>query len=315
MNKKRIDVAVGVVKAGHKVLVGQRLVQDSYYQKWEFPGGKLDSGEQPLNALSRELKEELGIDVISARPLITLEHDYPDRQVRLFVFVVTKFHGEPVGAEGQAVKWVTPQECHRLDFLAANTPIVHAIQLPSVQLITDIRQYGLDKTLSVVKSIDETYNSQFILQLREHNLSTKQCNEYLAEFRSVTNSAFIFLNGEPQLALNAGFDGVQLNRQRSKVYTKREQLPDFWVGVSCHNAQELNHSNQMADFALLSPVNTTNSHPEISSDLTLGWQGFSELSRQSALPCYALGGVGENDIEASWQHGAQGVAGISNFWN
>ena len=312
MNKKRINVAVGVIKRNGHVLVGQRLVQDRYYQKWEFPGGKLDSDEKPIEALSRELKEELGIQINSARLLLTIEHDYPDRLVRLFVYLVEQFIGEPTGVEGQAVKWVLPEQCHALDFLDANKPIVHAIQLPSVQLITNIEKYGFERTLAVIKEIDKNYSSQFVLQLREPNLDEKQCANYLTCFRQITKSKFIILNGNVEQSVELGFDGVHLNRHRAKHFKLREELPDFWVGVSCHDERELRYAQKIADFTFLSPVSKTQSHPDI---VPIGWKAFDDLTRKAKLPCYALGGLNESDIKKAWQYGGQGIAAISSFWS
>ncbi len=311
MTKKRIEVAVGVIKREDKVLVGQRLVQDRYFQKWEFPGGKLDGNETSLEALKRELSEELDIELVSARPLMTLEHDYPDRHVRLYVYEVNQFSGEPEGAEGQALKWVSPTECHKLDFLEANTPITNAVQLPSLMFITDINRYGIEKTIDVLRAQNETYHSNFIIQIREAEASVEQLIEYLKLFRQETDSRFIFLNDEIKKAYDLGFDGVQLNRHRAKLDSQRLELPNFWIGASCHNAIELKQAEMFADYTLLSPVKKTSSHLE---EKGMGWQKFESLTNAAKLPCFALGGMDVSEIDTAWQHGAQGVAAISSIW-
>ena len=121
----RIQVAVGILtnQVG-EVLVGQRLVKDDYFQKWEFPGGKIERGETCEQALIRELKEELGIQVVSCEPLMILNHDYPDRHVRLHVLLVSDYQNKPLGREGQALRWVALHDLHDLDFLAGNQPII-----------------------------------------------------------------------------------------------------------------------------------------------------------------------------------------------
>lgn len=122
---KRVRVAVGIVEdAQGRVLVGQRTVKDAYFEKWEFPGGKLEQGESAEQALVRELSEELGIDVQQMAPLTMIEHDYPDRHVQLNVFRVTKVSGEATGREGQALRWLRPDELYALDFLQGNTAII-----------------------------------------------------------------------------------------------------------------------------------------------------------------------------------------------
>ena len=110
-----------------RVLVGQRVVKDDYFAKWEFPGGKLELGESPEQALYREFAEELGVQVSSSKPLLVLDHDYPDRQVRLHVRTIQAYEGIVKSMEGQALRWVKLQELEKLDFLQGNTPIVEAL--------------------------------------------------------------------------------------------------------------------------------------------------------------------------------------------
>lgn len=340
----RIQVAVGVIQQGDYVLIGQRLVKDQYFGKWEFPGGKINSDESPLAALKRELSEELGIEVQSTRPLIYLEHDYPDRHVSLHVFWVDRFSGEQrfsehffseqrfseqrfseklEGAEGQALKWVKPLDCKKMDFLQANDAIINAVSLPKQIWITDIQRFGLEQTVSVIEKAvsqnaaqnlthnDSCPNKTFAIQLRENDASESQLASYLRKLRKVCDDQLIFLNGSPELAEHLGFDGVQLNSHRAKEYENRQQLPDFWVAVSCHDAQQLQHAEHIADFALLSPIQPTKSHPDQKG---IGWQQFESLVKTVKLPCYGLGGMKKTDIGVACVHGGQGIAAISSVW-
>lgn len=126
---KRIEVAVGIVfNDRSQVLVGQRTVKDLYFEKWEFPGGKLELGETVAQALRREFKEEIGIDVLASEHLLDLEHDYPDRQVRLHIHTITDYSGQVRGLEGQALQWVAIDELNQLDFLAGNQAIIEALE-------------------------------------------------------------------------------------------------------------------------------------------------------------------------------------------
>ena len=123
-----LRVAVGVLtRDDGKVLIGQRVKRDAYFAKWEFPGGKLEEGESPSQALVRELNEELGIRVGVCVPLMELQHTYPDRSVHLFIQRVERYDGEPVSKEGQALQWVATSELRDIDFLAGNTPIIDAL--------------------------------------------------------------------------------------------------------------------------------------------------------------------------------------------
>jgi 8-oxo-dGTP diphosphatase len=94
---------------------------------WEFPGGKSRAGETPRAALDRELKEELGIEVLAAEPLCTLTHDYADKRVLLDVWRVLEHRGEIEAREGQPLRWVTVAQCRELKLLEADWPIVERL--------------------------------------------------------------------------------------------------------------------------------------------------------------------------------------------
>lgn len=124
----RVHVAVGVIENGAgAVLISRRGASQHQAGKWEFPGGKVEAGESLPEALARELYEELGIRVLSCRALMVVDHDYVDKQVRLDVWRVTSFSGEPTGREGQAVSWVAIPALAGYAFPEANTPIVEAV--------------------------------------------------------------------------------------------------------------------------------------------------------------------------------------------
>lgn len=124
-----IHVAVGVIlDSSGRVLLARRPARAHQGGLWEFPGGKVDNGESVLAALARELSEELGIQVEASKPLMTLSHDYGDKQVVLDIHTVTKWLGEARGLEGQPLAWVMPHALNDYAFPAANTPIVARLQ-------------------------------------------------------------------------------------------------------------------------------------------------------------------------------------------
>ena len=128
----RLYVVVGILKdEGGRLFVQQRRSGTPKAGKWEFPGGKLEADELPQEALARELKEELGIAVLSSKKLTVVTHDYDHARVWLDTYLVTKFTGVPQGKEGQMFDWVdvnSEEEMSRFDFLPAVFPIVDAIQ-------------------------------------------------------------------------------------------------------------------------------------------------------------------------------------------
>lgn len=124
---KVVNVAVGVVLRNNACFICKRSANQHQGGKWEFPGGKVEDGETPESALARELKEEIGIECIQFKPLITIEHDYSDKLVKLFTYIVSEFDGEPKGLEGQPFKWVAVESLSELEFPDANTPIITAL--------------------------------------------------------------------------------------------------------------------------------------------------------------------------------------------
>jgi 8-oxo-dGTP diphosphatase len=123
-----VDVVVGLIgDSSGRWLVNRRPAGRPLAGAWEFPGGKRQSGEAPLAALARELREELGIDVQAAESVLVVEHDYPDKRVRLDVWHVRRFGGEIRAREGQPLRWVTVAECRRLPLLEADWPIVERL--------------------------------------------------------------------------------------------------------------------------------------------------------------------------------------------
>jgi len=122
----RVAAAVLFDAAG-RVLIARRPEGRHMAGYWEFPGGKLAERERPEQALERELREELGIELRRCHPLLRLRHHYADRSVELEVFVVDEARGEPAGLEGQALKWVSVAELSQERLLPADRPIIEAL--------------------------------------------------------------------------------------------------------------------------------------------------------------------------------------------
>ena len=129
---QHLRVAVGVVVSREgRILIARRSAHRHQGGLWEFPGGKVEGGETARDALARELQEEVGIRVLDASALLKVSFDYPDRSVRLEVFKVTGYSGEPHGREGQPLRWVLPSELADYAFPEANQPIIEALSLRS----------------------------------------------------------------------------------------------------------------------------------------------------------------------------------------
>ncbi len=126
---ERLHIALGVIfnPAKDKVLIARRPEHVHQGGLWEFPGGKLAHAENAEDALKRELSEELGLLLRQAKPLICFEHDYPALKVRLDVWTVEEWQGEPHAKEGQKIEWVTTFQLKEREFPAANRRILSAI--------------------------------------------------------------------------------------------------------------------------------------------------------------------------------------------
>lgn len=129
---KIIHVAVGVIVASNaeqqtEYFLTKRLAHSHQGGKWEFPGGKVESDETVHQALARELKEEIAIEVLSCIPLTKITHDYGDKKVCLEVFIVDHYLGEPTAQEGQQQGWFLLEALRKLDFPQANQSIIELL--------------------------------------------------------------------------------------------------------------------------------------------------------------------------------------------
>lgn len=298
-----------------RVLLAQRPPGKVYAGYWEFPGGKVEPGESLETALARELHEELGIVVSRAHRWITRVFDYPHASVRLNFFRVFAWQGEPHPREGQIFSWQLPDAVEVTPLLPANFPILKALALPPLLGISHAESLGIDTFLARLDLA--LANGLRLIQLRDKALPQ---DERLALARETVRRAHllgarVLVNGSPELADAANADGVHLDASAAAKWTTRPDFAKrdaFLVGVSCHDAAELAHAAAIAaDFALLSPVLPTLTHPGAA---TLGWEAFSRLAAASPIPVYGLGGLGRDDAALAQSHGAHGVALLRGAW-
>ncbi|MBP6596581.1 MAG: Nudix family hydrolase [Arenimonas sp.] len=297
--------------AAGRVLLAQRGPGQDLAGLWEFPGGKVEPGETALQALDRELHEELGIRILSAEPLIRVPQAYPGKRIVLDVYDVSLYEGQPEGREGQALARAAPERLAEYPMPPADLPIVGVLTAPDRYAISPepveaaVFLTQLEHVLSAgIRRV----------QLRAHDLPAADFAALAREAatRCRTVGAQLLLNGSADLAAELG---VGLHLRAAQLMTLRER-PLLAAGqamaASCHNAEELHQAQRLGlDFVVLGPVLPTHSHP---GARLLGWEGFAALREQVSLPIYALGGVRPGDIAVARLHGAQGVAGIRALW-
>ena len=306
-----VHVAVGVLRrADGAVFAAQRLPGRHLGGQWEFPGGKLEPGETARAALERELREEVGVEVLDARPLIRFPCEYPDRRVKLEVFEVSAWRGRPHGREGQAIDWVAPGGLSRLDLVAGAVPIVAAIGLPSLYLITPEPAADFEARLRARLAAGIR-----LVQLRAKSLPPDALARLTRRAVAIAKrtGARVFLNGDPEAARAAGAHGAHLSSRALARLGGRPSWPGFGLAASCHDTSELALARSLGvDFAVLSPVRATPGHPDARP---IGWEGFARLVESADFPVFALGGLEPADREAAWAAGAQGIAAIRGLWN
>lgn len=304
-NPSLVEVAAAVlIRPDNSFLLACRPAGKPYAGYWEFPGGKIEAGESPLQALTRELDEELGITVRQATPWLTRTFTYPHATVRLRFYRVTDWQGELTPRERQQFAWQTAEKITVSPLLPANMPVLRSLALPSIYAITRTVETDMEASLS---SIGQTLgNGVKLLQIRQKAMPYDRL-EYFSKAvlpLARNHQTIMLINENIPLAQALQADGVHLTAAQLRSLHSRPAVN--WCGASCHNAQELHRAEQLGvDFVTLSPVQPTLTHPRAP---TLGWEKFAALIRDYPLPVYALGGLLPADLKIAREHGAHGIA-------
>ncbi|MFD2111650.1 Nudix family hydrolase [Thiorhodococcus fuscus] len=314
VESRLIHVMAGAIAdADGRILVARRPDRVHQGGLWEFPGGKLEPGESPEAGLVRELDEELGIRVLGSRPLIRVHHDYGDRYILLDVRRINDYEGVPQGREGQPLRWLAPEAMDPDLFPAADRPIINALRLPPLLLITGADP--LDPDVFLDRLEESLARGIRLVQLRAPNLDRDRYVDLARRAHALCepHGARLLLNRDPDAVEDLPRHGLHLTSGRLMRSTRRPGRPGELVGASCHDAGQLAHAARLGlDYALLSPVLATLTHPETTP---LGWSAFAELVDPAPLPVYALGGLGPEHLDEAIAHGAQGVAAIRSLWS
>jgi 8-oxo-dGTP diphosphatase len=283
-------------------LLAQRPAGKVYAGYWEFPGGKVEPGEDAAGALARELHEELGIDVERAHPWITRVYTYPHGTVRLHFFKVLGWKNEPQPREEQAIAWQSAEAPSVAPMLPANAPVLAALALPAEYAVTDAANYGTARMLGLLEL--RLAAGLRLLQIREPRLDERERELFTREaIAAARRYGCRVLTKLP----HRDADGIHYTSQELMRLKKRPELP--LVAASCHIRAELERAMALGlDFAVLGPVLGKPASPP------LGWAQFAALVRGVSLPVYAIGGLNAGDLASAREAGAHGIAMIRGSW-
>ena len=312
---KIINVAVAILQrkndhGQNEFLLASRPQGKGWAGWWEFPGGKIESGETPEHALSRELIEELGIKPSITQQWLVRQYDYPEtndaiaKTVRLHFYFVTAWQGEPMPHEGQLLSWQVADNITVSPILPANTPIMRALALPPVYAISNVAEMGESAYLDALQAA--LNKGLRLVQIREKYAQKEELIKTAKQIIALAKpyGAKVLISQDIALARDLGAHGVHLPSQDLMLLKTKPAA--LMVSASCHNEAELLHAENLhLDFVVLSPVKSTLSHPEAEP---IGWQAFAEMAQKITLPVYALGGMTLPDLPMALSYGARGIA-------
>jgi 8-oxo-dGTP diphosphatase len=306
-----LDVAVAVlIRSDGAALLARRPENKVYSGFWEFPGGKVEPGEPVADALKREIREELGVDIGRAYPWITRVFVYPHATVRLHFHRIYAWSGEPRALEHEAIAWQRAEAIEVSPMLPANGPVLRALSLPDEYAITRAGELGEALFLSRLEARLRT--GLRLVQVREKSLERDALAAFAQRVLALARirGAKVLINSDVELAREIGADGVHLTAAQLHGCAARPDVP--WCGASCHSREELRRAEELGvDLAVLGPVRATPSHPDA---VPLGWGRFGEIAAGASIPVYALGGVLPGDLEQARSRGAHGLAMVRGAW-
>lgn len=299
-----------------RVLLAQRPEGKHLAGAWEFPGGKLDPDELPAAGLARELTEELGIEVIGSKPLLSLTHHYEDRSIRLLLREVIAWEGEPVGREGQALVWVSLAEARALRMPEADRPLLIALALDARCVISpDPAEFAdIEAFVSEWEACLRAGFGWIRLQARSLSRSelrplARRCGELARRY-----GACWMLEAEPELAEELGADGVHLSRECLHDCRVRPLSQARIVTAACRTAPDLALAGRLGlDLVTLWPRSGGESSGRLLSPLD--WTAFEQLCADSPLPVLLPGGLDREHLSRARAAGAFGVCGSYRFAN
>lgn len=308
-----VHVVAGVLRdAGGRVLLSRRPSGGHLPGLWEFPGGKIEPDESPVEALRRELREELGIAIGPSRPLVSIRHEYAEKIVRLSLFEIHSFQGTPAGIEGQPIGWFAPADLDAAEMPAADRPLIRLLDLdPHYSISPSPRSF--ESAADFVDAWRDCLEAGYrLIRLRPESGERVPAGIIDAVDRITReHDARWIASGELEQCYGWPAHGIHLSASQMVQLDRRPWPADRLVIASCHDLEETRIADALgADLVTLSPVAEASGSRAGSP---LGWDAFERVVSYSPLPVLALGGVRPDDWSRSRSVGAFGVAGVRAF--
>ncbi len=297
------QVAVGVlVRDDGAVLLADRPAGKPYAGYWEFPGGKIESGETVAQALARELAEELGVAVRESLPWVTMEYDYPHAYVRLHFRRIHEWSGVPRSVEGQQLRFLLPGAAPPAPLLPAALPAMRWIQLPTATGFTPGTATDADEVVTWVQDMLGRGLRQIVWD--EPRLDAAQRVAAVTACRELANahSARLLVSGDWRTgAAAAPANGPDLYLHVAALRTCHQRPVAGWLGAAAHTAADLAHAARIGcDFAILeaAPADPgTSLLPALAAPCS-----------DTPLPVYLVAETGLENLQAARSAGAHGLA-------
>jgi 8-oxo-dGTP diphosphatase len=306
-----VNVSVAVlINADHQVLLGQRPPPKSWEGWWEFPGGKIEKGETSVDALYREIYEEIGVKISQFKKWVTRKYSYGGNDITLHFFKVQKWEGEVTSKENQKLVWTYLKNPNVFPILPANLFVQKAFYLPKYYAITNLSETS--KKVFFNQLQNKITNGLKMIQVREKKISFNEFKIFSKEVIKICKpkNVKVIINSDVNLAYEIKSDGVHLtSKDLISIKTKPKNLI---VSASCHTQEEINIAEKLnIHFVVLSAVNKTKSHPNTKP---IGWNKFQTIANKTNIPIYALGGLSTEDYEVALENGAVGIASQRSIW-
>ena len=306
---KTIKAVVGVLhNKDQQILIAKRQSHQFMGGFWELPGGKIEHGESPEVAISRELNEELGIIVDKLSLHQTMVYQYTDRIVELSIYNIDNYLNTPKGVEGQEIAWVSVENLNSYKLLPTMKSFINSITLPKQYWITPSSNHQSDEW---IRKFDEKIKQGIsLIQLRS---KTKLDITFIEELHNKCkhNNINLLLNTVDKSFHEAYCDGWHITTGEMFDLKSRPCANNKLLGASTHDLTEALKAQDLgADFVVISPVQATQTHPDT---VPIGWDTAKEVVDKLNIPVYFLGGMTLNDLDKTLKLGAQGIAGVSAF--